>query len=60
MKPLNGLVFCSWFGLAYLQKSTESDTMKMVRQDNDWQSTIDIDFHLDIFGMDLSSYIFNP
>ena len=34
--------------------------MKMVRQDNDWQSTIDIDFHLDIFGMDLSSYIFNP
>jgi ATP-dependent exoDNAse (exonuclease V) alpha subunit len=58
VKTLNGLAFRSWFGLARLQKSTESDTMKMLRQENDRRSTIG--FHLDTFGMDLSNYIFDP
>ena len=58
VKTLNGLAFRSRFGLARLQKSTESDTMKMLRQDNDRRSTIG--FHLDTFGMDLSNYIFDP
>ena len=58
VKTLNGLAFHYWFGLAHLQKSTESDTMKMLRQDNDRRSTIG--FHLDTFGMDLSNYIFDP
>ena len=58
VKTLNGLAFCSRFGLACLQKSTESDTMKMLRQDNDWRSTIG--FHLDTYDMDLSNYFFIP
>jgi ATP-dependent DNA helicase PIF1 len=58
VKTLNGLAFRSRFGLACLQKSTESDTMKMLRQANDRRSTIG--FHLDTYGMDLSNYIFNP
>ena len=58
VKTVNGLAFRSQFGLARLQKSTESDTMKMLRQDNDQWSTIG--FELDTYGMDLSNYIFDP
>ena len=58
VKILNGLAFRSQFGLARLQKSTESDTMKMLRQDNDWWSTIG--FHLDTYDMDLSNHFFIP
>jgi len=58
VKSLKGLAFRSRFDITRLQKPTESETMKMLRQDNDRRCTLG--FHLDTYGMDLSDYRFNP
>ena len=58
VKSLKGLAFHSRFDLSRLQKTTESDTMKMLRKDYDRCCTLG--FHLDTYGMDLSDYSFDP
>jgi ATP-dependent DNA helicase PIF1 len=57
VKSLKGLAFRSQFDLTCLQKP-ESETMKMLRKDNDRHCTLG--FCLNTYGMDLSDYSFNP
>ena len=47
------LAFCS---LAHLQKVKETDSMKILREDN--EQCHQLGFQLDTYGMDLSEYVF--
>lgn len=55
MKTLNGLAFRTRFEFARIQKPKETDSMKMLREENDRLSQLG--FHLNTYGMDLSEYV---
>ena len=56
VKTLRGLAFHSRFDVSYLQKVRETDSMQMLKEDNERHSALG--FELDTYGMDLSEYVF--
>ena len=56
VKTLDGLAFRSRFEAARLQKVRETDSMQMLKDDNEWCSQLG--FQLNTYGMDLSEYVF--
>ena len=56
VKTLSGLAFRSRFDAARLQKVKETDSMQMLKEDNERLSHLQ--FQLNTYGMDLSEYIF--
>jgi ATP-dependent exoDNAse (exonuclease V) alpha subunit len=58
VKTLKGLTFRTRFPHTRLQKPKETDSMKMLREDN--ERRLQLGFHLNTFGMDLSEYVFLP
>ena len=56
VKTLDGLAFRSRFEAARLQKVRETDSMQMLKDDNEWHSQLG--FQLNTYGMDLSEYVF--
>jgi hypothetical protein len=56
VKTLQGLAFCSRFEAARLQKVKETDSMQMLKDDNERRSQLG--FQLNTYGMDLSEYVF--
>jgi hypothetical protein len=56
VKTLKGLAFRSQFDAAWLQKVKETETMQMLKNDN--ECCFQLGFQLDTYGMDLSEYVF--
>ena len=55
-QTLKGLAFCSQCDAAHLQKARGTDTMQMLKEDNERRSALG--FELDTYGMDLGEYVF--
>jgi hypothetical protein len=58
VKTLDGVAFRSRFPHSRLQKPKETDSMVMLREDN--ERRINLGFQLNTYGMDLSEYTFLP
>ena len=56
VKTLKGLAFRSRFDATRLQKVRETQTMQMLKDDN--ERRFQLGFQLDMYGMDLSEYVF--
>jgi hypothetical protein len=54
VKKLKGLAFCVSFGIQQLQCGDETESMKMLREDNKQQEALG--FTLDRHGLDLREY----
>jgi hypothetical protein len=57
VKKLKGLAFRVPFGIQRLQRGEETESMKMLREDNTRREALG--FTLDTHGMDLREYVFN-
>jgi len=57
VKTLKGVAFHKHFPWSRIQRDTQTDTMKMLTDDN--ERRLNLGFTLNTFGMDLSEYIFN-
>ena len=55
MKTLNGLAFWTRFEFSHLQKPKETDSMKMLREENERLSQLGL--HLNTYDVDLSKYV---
>ena len=58
VKTLDGVAFWSRFPHTRFQKPKETDSMLMLRKDNEHQ--LNLGFQLNAYGMDLSEYVFLP
>ena len=56
VKILQGLAFCTCFAHACLKKPKETDSMLMLKKDNEHHNQLG--FQLNTYGMDLSEYTF--
>ena len=56
VKTLQGLAFCTRFAHAHLKKPEETDSMLMLKKDN--ERCNQLGFQLNTYGMDLSEYTF--
>jgi hypothetical protein len=56
IKKLKGLAFCVPFGIQQLQHGEETESMKMLKEDNTQQEALG--FTLDTHGLDLSEYVY--
>jgi ATP-dependent DNA helicase PIF1 len=57
VRTLKGIAFRSAFPLTRLQRQTETESMKMLSEDNTRREGLG--FILDTYGMDLSEYVFD-
>ena len=55
VKTLNGLAFWTRFEVSHLQKPKETDSMKMLREEN--ENLGQLGLHLNTYDVDLSEYV---
>ena len=56
-QKIEGAAFCVPFGIQHLQCGEETESMRMLREDNTRQEALG--FTLDTYGIDLGEYVFN-